>query len=437
VPADHPGVSEPRGHPLPGRPAVAERLEAARAARGSATLMLVDVDGFQDVRTAYGDAAGDALLAALAPRLSATADGDDALVPLGHDGFAIVATGHAGAWEAADAARRLAAAWSAPFRVGDEEVYVSASVGVATGGAPAAELLRQADAALDRARARGCGQVELYDDALRSGARERVRLASDLRRAIAAGELDVSYQPIIELATGRPRAVEALARWNHPERGAISPGVFVPVAERTGLIGELGRHVLGTACRQLVRWREELPGMEDLWVSVNVSAHQIGSGELPGDVKDALRDSGLPPCALALEVIESAIMEETDAPGPLLALLRGLGVRVILDDFGTGYSSLSYLRRLPVDGLKLDRSFIDGVGHPDAATVLEAILGLTSRLGLLVIAEGVETHEHAERLRDLGCQLAQGYMLARPLPAAEMAAVLAEAGQARTALNES
>ena len=337
--------------------------------------MLVDVDGFQDVRTAYGDAAGDDLLAALGPRLIATGAAGDTLVRLGLDGFAIIATGHAGAWDAADAARRLAAAWSAPFRVAGEEVYVSASIGVATGSAPADELLRQADAALDRARARGWGQVELYDDALRSGARERVRLASDLRRAIAAGDLDVSYQPIIDLRTGRPRAVEALARWTHPERGAVSPAVFVPVAERTGLIGELGRHVLGTACRQLVRWREELPGMEDLWVSVNVSAHQIGSGELPGDVKDALRDSGLPPDALALEVIESAIMEETDAPGPLLALLRGLGVRVILDDFGTGYSSLSYLRRLPVDGLKLDRSFIDGVGHPDAATVLEAILG--------------------------------------------------------------
>ena len=411
-------MSEPHGHPAPGRPAVAERLEAVSGTCASATLMLVDVDGFQDVRTAYGDAAGNALLDALAPRLAATTGPGDALVPLGHDGFAIVAAGHAGAWEAVDAARRLAAAWSMPFRVGGEEVYVSASVGVATGRAPAAELLRQADAALDRARARGCGQVELYDDALRSGARERVRLASDLRRALAAGEIDVSFQPIVDLRTGRPRAVEALARWTHPDRGAVSPAVFVPMAERTGLIGELGRHVLGTACRQLVRWREELPGMDDLWVSVNVSAHQIGGGELPGDVKEALRESGLPPHALALEVIESALMEETDAPGPLLALLRGLGVQVILDDFGTGYSSLSYLRRFPVDVLKVDKSFINDLSgrEDDTYAFVRAIVQLGRTLRLKTVAEGIENEQQREALSRIGCDFGQGYLFARPMP---------------------
>jgi EAL domain-containing protein (putative c-di-GMP-specific phosphodiesterase class I) len=245
------------------------------------------------------------------------------------------------------------------------------------------------------------------------------------------------YQPIVDLETGRPRAVEALARWTHPERGAVSPAVFIAVAERTGMIGELGRHVLRTACGQLAEWRRTLPGADELWVSVNVSAHQITAGELPGDVKDALRAAGLPPHAVALEVIESALMEETDAPGPVLALLRALGVRIVLDDFGTGYSSLSYLRRFPVDGIKLDRSFIDGVAHPDAAAVVEAIIGMGTKLGLDLTAEGVETREHAERLRALGCPLGQGYMLARPLSAAAAGALLAERLEARVALNES
>ena len=230
-------------------------------------------------------------------------------------------------------------------------------------------------------------------------------------------------------------------------RGAVSPAVFIPVAEESGLIGDLGRHVLRAACHAVARWRRELPGAEDLYVSVNVSARQIARGELPGDVKAALREADLPPHALALELTESALMEETDAPGAVLATLRSLGVRIVLDDFGTGYSSLSYLRRFPLDGLKLDRAFVDGLAMPDAAAVRR---GRSSRmgatLGLLVTAEGIETREHAERLRDLGCPLGQGYMLARPLPLDEAGAVLADRlrrrppaaphAQARTARNE-
>jgi EAL domain-containing protein (putative c-di-GMP-specific phosphodiesterase class I) len=327
--------------------------------------------------------------------------------------------------------RRLAE----PFRLGDEEVFVTGSIGIAVGSDGDA-LLPDADAALQRAKATGRGGVEVYDDVLRTSALKRLRLEREFRRALAAGEIAVAFQPILDLHDGRPRAVEALARWTHPERGAVSPAVFVPLAERCGLIGELGRVVLREACRRLAGWRAELPGAEDLWASVNVSAHQIAGGELPGDVRDALRDAGLPPDALALEVTESALMEEIDAPGPVLALLRGLGVRILLDDFGTGYSSLGYLRRFPVDGLKLDRAFVDGVAHPDAAAVVEAIIGMATKLGLQLTAEGVETSEHAERLRLLGCPLGQGYMLARPLPAGAIGAVLAERLQARLALNE-
>jgi EAL domain-containing protein (putative c-di-GMP-specific phosphodiesterase class I) len=352
---------------------------------------------------------------------------------VGGDQFAVSCTDVAGPWDALEIARRLAAAWADPFQLGGEAVYASASTGIATGPD---DPLRQAEAALHVAKERGPGSAELYDDVLRARAYDRVRLTGDLRRALAGGEITVVYQPIVDLRSGRPRAVEALARWTHPERGAISPAVFVELAERTGMIGELGRHVMQTACRQLAEWRAEIPGAEDFMVAVNVSARELAAGQLPGDVKDALRSAGLPPGALTLEVIESALMEETDAPGPVLALLRALGVRVVLDDFGTGYSSLSYLRRLPIDGIKLDRAFIEGVAHPDAAAVVEAVISMAMKLGLELTAEGVETREHAERLRVLGCALGQGYMLARPQSAAKVAALLAERRQARLALNE-
>jgi predicted signal transduction protein with EAL and GGDEF domain len=390
------------------------------------------------VNSALGRAVGDELLAQLAPRLRAAARECDAVAHLGADKFAVLCDGLAGSWDALEVARRLATAWANPFPLGGEDVLASASIGIAMGDADAAELLRQAESALHRAQERGRGEIELYDDVLRARAHERLRIATDFRRALADGEISVVYQPIVDLQSGRPCAVEALARWTHPERGAVSPGVFVAVAERAGLIAELGRYVLRTACHQVAAWRREIPGAEDLWVSVNVSAHQIGAGELPGDVRDALRASALPPNALALEVIESALMEETDAPGPVLALLRTLGVRVVLDDFGTGYSSLSYLRRFPIDGIKLDRSFIDGVAHPDAAAVVEAIINMATKLGLMLTAEGVETREHAERLRVLGCPLGQGYMLARPMRAEQAGALLADRLlQARLALNES
>jgi diguanylate cyclase (GGDEF)-like protein len=397
--------------------------------------LLVDLDRFGDVNAALGRDAGDELLRQLAPRLRAAARPDDAIEHLGGDAYLIVCDDLAGPWEARELARGLAAAWAEPFRLGEEDVFVTASIGIAA-GRDDDTLLREADAALQRAKESGRGGVELYDDVLRARALKRLRLERDFRHALAAGEIAVAFQPILDLRDGRPRAVEALARWTHPERGAVSPAVFVPLAERCGLIGELGRVVLQEACRRVAAWREQLPGAEELWVSVNVSAHQIAGGELPGDVREALRATNLPPDALALEVTESALMEEIDAPGPVLALLRSLGVRILLDDFGTGYSSLGYLRRFPVDGLKLDRAFVDGVAHPDAAAVVEAIIGMATKLGLQLTAEGVETSEHAERLRVLGCPLGQGYMLARPLPGDAVAAMLAERLLPRVALNE-
>ena len=418
---------------LPNRDLLVQRLEAAlpRAARDQTSLavLMIDLDEFKAVNDSFGHHTGDELLCQIAPRLRAAARPQDVVARLGGDEFVVLCEGLSGPWDALDAARRLGGAWTEPFRLGDESVYVSGSTGIALarhGRAESGALLREADAAMYRAKAGGRGQAELYDEAMRARAFESLRLEGDLRRALAEGSIGVAFQPILDLRTGRPRGAEALARWVHPERGAVSPAVFIPVAEDSGLIAGLGTHVLRTACAELARWRATIPGAEDLTVSVNVSPRQIARGELFGDVKEILHETGLPPEALALELTESALMEETDAPGAVLATLRSLGVRIVLDDFGTGYSSLSYLRRFPLDGLKLDRAFVDGLALPDAAAVVRAIIAMGATLGLEVTAEGIETREHAERLRELGCPLGQGYMLARPLPAAEAAAVLAD-----------
>jgi diguanylate cyclase (GGDEF)-like protein len=426
---------------LPNRALLADRLEQALArSREDGTmlaLLLVDLDEFKNVNDSLGHHTGDQLLTQVAPRLRAAVRPQDTVARFGGDEFVVLCEGLAGPWEAEDVAHRLAGAWSEPFPLGEDDVYISGSTGIAVaraGRADRAALLREADAAMYRAKDRGRGHAELYDDAMRAQAYERLRLERDLRRALADGDIAVHYQPIVDLETGRPIAVEALSRWTHPERGHVSPAAFIPVAEESGLIADLGRDVLRDACAQVARWRAELPGAEHLQLSVNVSARQITRGELLTQVGQALREAGLPPSALALEVTESALMEETDAPGPVLASLRALGVQIVLDDFGTGYSSLSYLRRFPLDGLKLDRSFVDGLGRQDAAAVVAAIIGMGTTLGLVITAEGIETRDQAERLRDLGCPRGQGYVLARPLPPQDAAAFLADGLRRRPAL---
>jgi diguanylate cyclase (GGDEF)-like protein len=424
--APAPAELAPAGDRLRLAAKVDEALE--RAARDDAMLavLMVDIDRFADVNHSLGHHQGDDLLAQIEPRLRDAA-GRDLVVRLRGDEFAVVREGVDGPWDALAAAQRLAAAWQAPFRVGGDEVFLTASTGIAAGrpGRTSADtLLREAASALSRAKERGRGHAELYDEAMRERAHQRLRLEADLRRAVEQGEIDVAYQPIVDMGTGRPVGVEALARWTHAERGPVSPSTFIAVAERNGLIGELGRGVLRTACAQAARWRAEIPGGEALTMSVNVSARQIAHGELFGEVREALHDTGLPPHALTIEVTESALMEESDAPGAVLATLRTLGTRVVLDDFGTGQSSLSYLRRFPIDGIKLDRSFVDGFSLPGAIEVVEAIIRLGASLGLSLTAEGVETMEQADRLRTLQCRLGQGYLLARPLPAADATALL-------------
>jgi EAL domain-containing protein (putative c-di-GMP-specific phosphodiesterase class I) len=288
----------------------------------------------------------------------------------------------------------------------------------------AASLLRDADAAMYRAKQQGPGRYELFDATVRAHVLDRLRTETELRQALDQDRLRVYYQPILDIAGGQPIATEALVRWEHPRRGLISPADFVPIAEETGLIIELGRHVLETACEQAVCWqrRFDVP----LRMLVNVSGCQLANPLFPAEVASVAAASGMLPGTLGLEVTESVLIDEAGASMTVLSDLGSRGVRLVLDDFGTGYSSLSYLRHFPLDGVKVDRSFTDGLGSsPQDAAIMKAIVEMCRVLGLAVIAEGVESEGQLEGLRQLGCELAQGYLLCRPLPAEEIGDFLA------------
>jgi EAL domain-containing protein (putative c-di-GMP-specific phosphodiesterase class I) len=272
-----------------------------------------------------------------------------------------------------------------------------------------------------RAKERGRGRYELFDDLLRKRVLTRLRTENELRRGIEQGELRVVYQPVVELEGGTVTAVEALVRWQHPERGLVDPVDFIPVAEESGLIGALGEWVLTTACRDGAAWQKRFQRPEPLLMCVNTSPRQLANVAFPARVADIMDRNGLAPGSLALEITESVLMEEAHAPVTVLASLREYGLRLMLDDFGTGYSSLAYLRRFPLDVLKIDRSFIAGLGRDDEdSAIVAAIVQMARTLGLTVVAEGVERPEQLERLRELDCELAQGRLIAQPMPAAEL-----------------
>ncbi len=293
-----------------------------------------------------------------------------------------------------------------------------------SGTAPEA-LIRDADSAMYRAKERGRARYEIFDEAMRIRVAHRLRTENDLRTAVERGELRVHYQPVISLATGEIAGAEALVRWKHPDRGAMSPVEFVPVAEETGLIGAIGRWVLDTACRQAVEWHQAHPDRPPLGVSVNLSVRQLADRELIGAVRRALRDTGLDPACLSLELTEGALVEGTDAVAVALTELKGLGVMLALDDFGTGYSSLGSLRALPFDMIKLDRTFVERLAADQVdQAIVSAVVALAQTMGLRVIAEGVETEDQLAVVRALGCHHAQGYHFSRPVPAAELGRML-------------
>jgi diguanylate cyclase (GGDEF)-like protein/PAS domain S-box-containing protein len=408
---------------LPNRTLLQQRLEEAVRRGPDAppfAVLFLDLDRFKVVNDSLGHLAGDQLLRAVAARLRGCARPGDTVARFGGDEFVLLLDRVADEAEAARRADQIQDALSAPVDVGDYELFTSASIGIALaeadGGRRPEHLLRDADAAMYRARALGAARNAVFDRSMHSEALRRLQLETELRRAVDRNEFRVFYQPVVELETGRTRGWEALVRWDHPERGWVGPDEFIGAAEDTGLIVPLGRWVLGEACRQLRAWQTGGSRAEPLFVCVNLSARQFLDPWLTAEVQAAVTDAGLPPGSLKLELTESTVMRDPQAAVALLRRLRALGIQIYLDDFGTGYSSLSHLHQLPLDGLKIDRSFVSGT--VDTA-VVQTILTLAHSLGVGVVAEGIEEAGHLAALRALGCRLGQGFLFSRPVePAA-------------------
>jgi EAL domain-containing protein (putative c-di-GMP-specific phosphodiesterase class I) len=324
-------------------------------------------------------------------------------------------------------ADRLAVALSRPIEAGGHEVFLTASVGVAFGrhGDEPADLIRDADSAMYKAKERGPGEVETFDVEMRDRALQRLEIEHDLHRAVERDELRLHWQPIVELGTGDIVAAEALLRWQHPERGLVMPDEFIPAATETGVIVPIGQWVVESACHQLKRWREAGLTRPGFVGSVNVSAREIESGQLAESVRGALARCGVAPSELCLEVTERYLVNETGAVLDVVNALHDLGSQLALDDFGTGHSSLLVLKRLPIQTVKVDRAFVQGLddGDEDAA-IIEAVASLAHALGLSAVAEGIETETQRRRSRELGCDLGQGYLFGRPQPAEEMTVLL-------------
>ena len=417
---------------LPNRILFMDRLQQAaerlrRRSPAFTAVLALDLDRFKLVNDSLGHRVGDQLLAAAAPRLRQAVRSSDTVARFGGDEFGILLEDIGGEREAIEMAERIAGVFSRPFVLDGTEHFVTTSIGIALaqGGEAAEDLLRDADAAMNRAKERGRDRWELFDEGLRGRAISRLRVENDLRRAIERDELTLDYQPLVSLRDHSLVSVEALVRWDHPERGRIAPADFIPVAEENGLIGPIGSWVLQHACRQAARWYEARPDSAPLSMSVNLSAAQVADPGLSDTVADALRTSGLEPSCLALELTESILVGDADEVAQTLRRLKALGVHLVLDDFGTGYSSLAYLTRLPLDVLKVDRSFVGGLGvEPRDTVITEAIVAMSQALSLRVVGEGVETERQLAELSRMGCDLAQGYLFSRPVPGEELTRML-------------
>jgi diguanylate cyclase (GGDEF)-like protein len=418
---------------LPNRSLFIDRLGHAidRGERSGAEVgvLFCDLDGFKTVNDSLGHSAGDRLLVSVADRLRECVRPADTVARLGGDDFAVLLEELRGPGDAARAAQRILNALEAPFQLASREVYVTVSIGIATGVGDADTLLRDADLAMYRAKSEGKGRYAVYEPALHSAIVERLELEVDLRRAIERGELELAYQPIFNLRSGAVESVEALARWRHPTRGTIPPNRFIPLAEESGDIHALGALVLREACQRAALWRARHPGFPGLQVSVNISSVQLREPSLVDEVASALSDAQLEPDGLALEITESVLMDDVETASRRLEELKRLGVQIAVDDFGIGYSSLTYLQRFPLDSLKIERAFVDPIGRPDEdLALLRAIVDLAEIFGLRPIAEGIERQEQSQRLLELGCELGQGHLLAKPLSAADTDALLFRVG---------
>ena len=393
-------------------------LSAPKASGHTVWLFFLDLDGFKLVNDTWGHDAGDRLLAEVAHRLRDAVPDRAVVARLGGDEFVVAHV--TGRTDAEQTAAALLARLRTPLSVGGADVVVTASIGMA-GAAPGMivdALMRDADTAMYRAKADGPGRWVVFDPSMHRHVRDRVETELALRYALTRGQLRVEYQPIVRLASGVLVGAEALVRWDHPIRGTIPPLVFIPIAEEAGLIGDIGDLVLREALHRTAEWRRAGVVADDFWMSVNVSVRQLRDERVLVSVRDALQETGLPAEALVLEITESVMMEQSEPTQRLLSSLRGLGVRLVVDDFGTGFSALGYLRQYPVTGVKIDRSFVDGLGRdPEDEEIVRAVVAMSTALGLSIVAEGVETASQRDVLASIGVQLGQGRlwgMSARP-----------------------
>jgi diguanylate cyclase (GGDEF)-like protein/PAS domain S-box-containing protein len=406
---------------LPNRRLLEDRLTQALALshrnRKASAVMFVDIDRFKTINDSLGHAVGDALLKEIASRLVNQLREGDTICRIGGDEFVVVLPEVKRSSDVAHVAQKVIEQLSMPLVVEERELSVSCSIGIAVypdDGRDAESLIRNADAAMYHAKELGRANYQFFTEQMNQAASRRLQLESDLRRAVGKGELCLYYQPIVDLSTGRIAAYEALARWQHPERGLVLPGDFIQLAEETGIILKIGAWTLGEACR----WSSFIGAERGLQIAVNLSARQFNDPQLPRMVARALKETGLPPRLLELEITESTAMQQTDVTLGTLRRLKALGVSIAIDDFGTGYSSLSYLRRFPVDKVKIDRSFIAELPNDrDQGAIVAAIVALAHALQIRVVAEGVETEHQREFLKSCGCDLIQGYLVGHPADA--------------------
>jgi diguanylate cyclase (GGDEF)-like protein/PAS domain S-box-containing protein len=414
---------------LPNRALFQDRLEHALRQRGQTVgLLFVDLDHFKVVNDSLGHDAGDQLLCDVAQRLAGCLRDGDTLARLGGDEFTVLMPDIAGAQVAEAVASRIESQLEPPFELPGQSVFVTASIGIATGVAQhdrSEALLRDADAAMYEAKAHGRARHAVFDPTMHTRAVTRLAIETDLRRAIDSDQLELHYQPIMWLEGNQIVGAEALVRWRRPDGTLVPPGEFIPVAEETGLIRPIGRWVLHEACRQLARWRSDLPQAAGLAMSVNISARQLQDASIVEDVESALHETGLDPGSLILELTESAVVESFEGASATLQKLRWMSVQLALDDFGTGYSSLSSLSRLPLDILKIDQSFVARLDQDaESRAIVYAIVSLATALGVRVTGEGIETASQLSTLIELDCNHGQGFLLGRPAIPDELAAML-------------
>ena len=425
---------------LANRALFVDRLEHAlytvSAPQERMAVVFIDLDDFKKINDSLGHPAGDELLRICARRLTERLAAGDTAARLGGDEFAVLLETCSSPEAAAQMARYLLDALAEPLELAGRRLAVSASAGIALVDRreqpPADEVLRNADIALYRAKDDGPGSYRLDEERMHAALLRRMELEAELRRAIAADQFMLQYQPIVVADSGQVVGAEALVRWEHPERGVISPGLFIPIAEQAGLIALLGGWILREAVRHAAEWRAAGVGGGELWVSVNLSVEQLANPALVGEVELALKEFGLPPHLLMLELTESAVMRDVVTAAQRLDALKALGVRIGVDDFGEGHSSLAYLASLPLDMLKIPKTFVDPVGAPGANLALvRAIVELARSFGLHTVAEGIEEREQLAPLIGLGCELAQGYLFAKPASAAAVAELAGGAGVSR------